>query len=171
MGAAYFEQTVVAKSAGEAFRQAQERARWEDGHGGYTGTIAEKPSFVMLQLPARMTAKRFLALAEEAEFNGADDEEERWERERIARLRKSGTQAQVRRAEADLRKAQRARERFWKSVPDHARLAVERAAELNADKWGPAGCIELRGAEASAARKASGKQRGIAFKFFGYASS
>jgi hypothetical protein len=35
-------------SAKEAFRSAVDQARYEYGHGGYTGTIAEKGEFVMI---------------------------------------------------------------------------------------------------------------------------
>lgn len=42
--------TVGAKGANakEAFSRAVEDAKYESGHGGYTGTIAEKGSFVMM---------------------------------------------------------------------------------------------------------------------------
>src|SRR5262245_45172372 len=44
MGATTFQTISYGKSRAEAFQRAQEQARWEDGHGGYSGTIAEKPS-------------------------------------------------------------------------------------------------------------------------------
>ncbi len=47
MGASVFFSTASGKSAKEAFRTAVDEAAWENGHGGYTGTIAEKDSFVM----------------------------------------------------------------------------------------------------------------------------
>jgi len=46
MGAVNFEVIAYTENAREAFRNAVERARWEYGHGGYTGTIAEKDGFV-----------------------------------------------------------------------------------------------------------------------------
>jgi hypothetical protein len=43
-----------------AFREARERAGWQHGFGGYTGTIAEKDSFVMAQgCPAGMAAMTY----------------------------------------------------------------------------------------------------------------
>jgi hypothetical protein len=36
------------KSSGEAFLAAVHEAQWEYGHGGYSGTIAEKRSHVMI---------------------------------------------------------------------------------------------------------------------------
>ena len=51
MGASTFETLGTGHSAREAFQSAVENARWEHGHGGYTGTIAEKNEFVMIPLP------------------------------------------------------------------------------------------------------------------------
>jgi hypothetical protein len=48
MGASTFMVTAEGKSAKEAFKIAREDAQYESGHGGYTGTIAEKDSFVMI---------------------------------------------------------------------------------------------------------------------------
>lgn len=51
MSAEWFE-TEVLKSqyptAEAAFEEAVRQAQWDYGHAGYTGTIAEKDSFVML---------------------------------------------------------------------------------------------------------------------------
>lgn len=41
------------KNADEAFREAVEEAQFECGHGGYTGTIAEKNDFKMVEVPKR----------------------------------------------------------------------------------------------------------------------
>lgn len=51
MGAYEFSTRVKAEAPAPAFRIAQEQARHEHGHGGYTGTIAEKDSFVMIRVP------------------------------------------------------------------------------------------------------------------------
>lgn len=49
MGSATFVHTRTSeKTAEEAFRAARQEAQYERGHSGYTGTIAEKDSFVML---------------------------------------------------------------------------------------------------------------------------
>ena len=51
MGALQFTAAVkVAKKAtdDEAFQAAKDQASYESGHGGYTGTIAEKHSFIMI---------------------------------------------------------------------------------------------------------------------------
>jgi hypothetical protein len=48
MGASSFIARGKGNSAREAFNEAVQEACWEHGHGGYTGTIAEKDSFVMI---------------------------------------------------------------------------------------------------------------------------
>lgn len=52
MGANTFSLTAKGKTAREAFEAAVAQAQYENGHGGYTGTIAEKSGFVMIALPA-----------------------------------------------------------------------------------------------------------------------
>ena len=51
MGAETFSITKSGKTAKEAFKFAVEDAEYDHGHSGYTGTIAEKDSFVMIPLP------------------------------------------------------------------------------------------------------------------------
>jgi hypothetical protein len=46
MGACDFETANEGETMREAFGRAQEDARYEDGHGGYTGTIAEVGGFL-----------------------------------------------------------------------------------------------------------------------------
>lgn len=51
MGADSFVVTSYGKTAKEAFRTAVEDALHEYGHGGYTGSIAEKHNFMMIECP------------------------------------------------------------------------------------------------------------------------
>lgn len=46
MGADWFESEAQGISLQEAFALAVQRAQWEHGHAGYTGTIAEKEDVV-----------------------------------------------------------------------------------------------------------------------------
>lgn len=64
----------MGKTAAEAFRSAVEEAQYEHGHGGYSGTIAEKRSFRMIAVPDGRDPKEF-AQSEEAleEVNEKDD--------------------------------------------------------------------------------------------------
>lgn len=52
MGGTTFFVTSIGETVEEAFQNAVVRARYESGHGGYTGSIAEKNSFTMIPLPA-----------------------------------------------------------------------------------------------------------------------
>lgn len=52
MGACEFFNRAKGKTAQEAFDSAVAAAQWESGHGGYTGTIAEKFSFTTITVPA-----------------------------------------------------------------------------------------------------------------------
>lgn len=61
MGADEFFTRAVGRTAGQAFADAVEDARYEHGHGGYTGTIAEKHSFVEIRCSGSVEAKRKLA--------------------------------------------------------------------------------------------------------------
>ncbi len=48
MGAQTFSHFSPGKTAQEAFLNAVSSAGYESGHGGYTGTIAEKREFIMI---------------------------------------------------------------------------------------------------------------------------
>ena len=52
MGSTTFATYAEGKTAKEAFEQAREDAFYYNGHAGYTGTIAEKTTFVMIPVPA-----------------------------------------------------------------------------------------------------------------------
>lgn len=52
MGANTFMTEASGATAQLAFNNARDQARYDHGHAGYTGTIAEKDSFVMIPLPA-----------------------------------------------------------------------------------------------------------------------
>lgn len=51
MGATTFTHIAKGTTPETAFREAVEAAAYEYGHGGYTGTIAEKPSFIQFARP------------------------------------------------------------------------------------------------------------------------
>jgi len=56
MGGQDFSKFYIGKlSPEDAFRELKESAAYEDGHGGYTGTIAEKDGFIMKEYPPRKT--------------------------------------------------------------------------------------------------------------------
>ena len=51
MGACDFIAVSNGKTVRDAFASATSQAQWEHGHGGYTGTIAEKGSFIEFAIP------------------------------------------------------------------------------------------------------------------------
>tara|TARA_B100000131_G_scaffold221323_1_gene212849 strand:- start:37690 stop:38025 length:336 start_codon:yes stop_codon:yes gene_type:complete len=51
MGASTFYQESWGKTPESAFWSAVRDAKWEHGHGGYTGTVAEKSEFVIIPVP------------------------------------------------------------------------------------------------------------------------
>lgn len=65
MGATTFTTVSRGATASEAFTNARRKAQHEYGHGGYTGTIAEKSGYRELVLPAGVTAKQALAWLDE----------------------------------------------------------------------------------------------------------
>ena len=54
MGADQYINVAEGKTADAALKKLVDWARWEYGHGGYTGTIAEKQSFVEFARPKGM---------------------------------------------------------------------------------------------------------------------
>lgn len=79
MGADTFTTIVVDKTMTEAFKAAQEEARYYHGHAGYTGTIAEKPGFREFRIPPQFPSDvPITALAElcfEFPYFDEDDDE------------------------------------------------------------------------------------------------
>lgn len=75
MGAVNFSTYAKGKTAREAFESAREEAQYLYGHGGYTGTIAEKSRFVMIDLPAGKTPNEY---ADELMDNGDRRINDKW---------------------------------------------------------------------------------------------
>lgn len=169
MGASFDDRLGTGTDAADAFRSARDDAAWQHGHGGYTGTIAEKHDFALITLPARMTVERFVRLVDDAEQHMyVTDESYRDE------LRWATTATAKRKVEAAHKKATAAKARFYRKLTPQAAAAVERAVEIaHGDKWGPCVAVELTGAEATEARKRLGQagRRVRVFRFFGMCSS
>jgi hypothetical protein len=78
MGAAEFTVTASGKTAQEAFSNAIEEAHWESGHGGYSGTIAEKGSFVMCSSEVFASASEAYQFAENLLNDGDPRIDDKW---------------------------------------------------------------------------------------------
>jgi hypothetical protein len=68
MGADTFTDYAEGKTADEAFNNVREQAAYDYGHAGYTGTIAEKGSFVILAKPEGVEVEDFIHYAISASF-------------------------------------------------------------------------------------------------------
>ena len=178
MGAMGFITTAKGRTAKEAFRAAVEDARHWNGHGGYTGTVAEKSDFIMIadtgkDLKARLarTLKGLRELQRVVRAPGRRNIVPAF----VALQRRSGAYLADQYVLRDGTKTQ---------VLDELRRAVDRVRELRDrcrarmapgeiadmlidlddvridDKWGPAGCIDLT----------PKKKRDKEFLFFGMAS-
>lgn len=78
MGGTTFEVVGKGRTVREAFDQAHEAALWEHGHGGYSGTIAEKGEWVEFPLPEGVTAEWFLTALRGADSYYGYDPERGW---------------------------------------------------------------------------------------------
>jgi hypothetical protein len=59
MGSQTFFTSAKGKTPKDAFAEARRRAEYDSGHGGYTGTIAEKHEFVMIEVPTGRDFREF----------------------------------------------------------------------------------------------------------------
>jgi len=73
MGAQEFFTVAAGNTAREAFKKAVEDAQYLHGHGGYTGTIAEKTSFKLIRVPTRQDPFKYAELlVDEGNFGKYD---------------------------------------------------------------------------------------------------
>ena len=124
MGAEEFFQVEAGKDAREAFNRAVEQAQWEHGHGGYSGTLAEKGSFIELRVPSGVEPATFANMVS-AYWPGSDGSFTDPSPESCG-----GTWNQKLNA-------------TFTELSDTDKNAVRKAYQAIQDKWGPAGCIDL----------------------------
>lgn len=183
-GAQDFWTVGVGKTADEAFHAAVEKAGYEHGHGGYTGSIAEKDGFILItdtaaevkqnirsqieKLKGELGPVGTLTKADAALVKKLTKEQEKLQ----ARLKEIAAQLnplmqQTKPSWDDqerLRKIEQLQHTLDK-LTDKPEAIANALMMMNDprvdDKWGPAGAIELGPA-------GSGKKR---FLFFGMASS
>jgi hypothetical protein len=79
MGAVGFDCVGFGNDVEDAFNNARAQAQYDYGHAGYTGTIAEKNSFVEFKCPDGIEPNYFVDVAMAAEY-------ERPEREKLFEL-------------------------------------------------------------------------------------
>ncbi len=76
MGACEFTTGAKGKTAKDAFNTAVQHAQYESGHGGYSGTIAEKHDFVMMG--TAKTKKEAYAMADTFVGDGDPRIDDKW---------------------------------------------------------------------------------------------
>lgn len=69
MGAEQFTSIATGKDAQDAFQGACKDARYDHGHSGYTGTIAEKSGFVEFALPPGTKASEIEDMASNFDYS------------------------------------------------------------------------------------------------------
>ena len=166
MGATTFITVGWGRGAREAFNAAVEHAQYEHGHGGYSGTIAEKHSFTLYHPPkgTRASVDALSRAAMSVEFAYYDSQFDVrsgvWcrpnakERARIDRNVKRQNLETLKRC----------------SVPASQLDFVRKLASATDDKWGPAGALEVTGSALRDMKKLTGRvgSHEKAFVFFGW---
>lgn len=169
MGATDFSSYGLGKTAREAFSHAQDEARYYHGHGGYSGTIAEKPGYVLVEIPSgvRCSADKFVNLVAQASYEG--DADFTYLREDIKYCK---TAAERRKIEAQIRKREKSAASFWRKINPKLVPVVKRAAPIYESKWDECIAIEIKGKEAVEIKSRHGRKgtHDRVFLFAGYAS-
>jgi len=136
-----------------AFGLLVEEAQYENGHGGYTGTIAEKRDFVVIEFDESLIdlapLREHLKVARTA-LKAIPEGQPAWKGA-------SRIEATIRRY-AGLVEGP---DRFNRLAETYADRLIDASDSRIEDKWGPAGCIELK----------SDRKGQRLFLFFGVASS
>ncbi len=143
MGASQFTAIALGKSPHDAFDKARNEALYWHGHGGYTGTIAEKPGF------------KFAGKVDSWHWDKLHDYFEREVARKVGVVMSRGERLS------------------GKLAPARLRPTIERFAEAYDDKWGPAICFQITGTKALEIKKGQGRDgsHDKVYIFVGWASS
>lgn len=173
MGATTFQTYGYGKDVREAFLQAKQDALYWSGHGGYTGTLAEKPGYHLFTLPPKVKPEKFLHWISEMAYEGEEDSYAKQALKQLESTRAPRGQGEsYRKRKAELRKQIKEAERFRNSIPKEYLSTVIKAAAIYDDKWGNAIAFEVTGAAATKLKAADGHKgtHKKVFCFCGYAS-
>lgn len=179
MGACDFSVIIHARTAEEAFDIAVQEAQYEHGHGGYTGTIAEKSDFVMIEDTWKDIRQRFekkVKFLKETIKWAANTPTKDLTRDMVtSRLAKAEVPLWISDGKTQiLKELRQTTKKFMEfrnacrpnmspmQIADH--LMYQFRDSRVDDKWGPAGCIDLD-------PNLTGKRKNKRFFFFGLASS
>lgn len=127
-----------------AHAKAHDQAAWDHGHGGYTGSLAEKPKYEFFELPPDLDPHQLLSWIEHTEWN--------WT-----------TSTDPRRTSKPC---------LPDEVPAQYRELVEKVFLVSDDKWGPCAAVEIPEKWRTGNEKAYKAEKGEKlYMFFGWASS
>lgn len=183
MGSASFYYIAEGRTPEEAFRNAREDALYDYGHAGYTGTIAEKHEFVILDenwktLKERLAKavkymRAFIKKLRATPKKRYDPESFYNELHRnvnplyelyVYHLpKKKGIALEVLMAEAKRIRGLRNKCNSKMTTQEVGEMLVSIGDIRIDDKWGPAGCLDMD-------PRLTGKRKPKRFFFFGYAS-
>lgn len=151
MGAADFSTYGLGRTPGDAFVEAVRRAQWEYGHGGYTGTIAEKGDFELFVLPPRVDPAKVVEFARRAEW---------------VLMHERHPQHYDKPRPDDKKALAWLRDKLGRTLADRIIMRI------TGDKWGPCAAFEVKGAKATDIKKIYGRAgtRDKVFLFAGMAS-
>jgi len=147
MGACQFDTQRLGKTVAEAFTAAVDQAAHEYGHGGYTGTIAEKHGYRLVTVPAGFTADKFIdALLEAANHSHYGDS------------------PLPKRTDASYAWRTRAAKAHAKLLAVLGARELARLLELLNDKWGDCLAVEVTGKALTAAKAEHDSRRGYSYE-------
>jgi len=156
MGGQDFDTISLGRTADQAYSKAVDDALYYSGHGGYTGTIAEKSGYVFFgQLSPRYSWERFWDILHnlmELQWHGYWETLERDKAGNIIR---------------------RIKHRKSPVPPKLRHIFKDRILTVYEDKWGPAVCVELNPQETRKFKKSYGRSgtKDRTFLFCGVAST
>jgi hypothetical protein len=162
MGASEFSTYAFGKNAGDAFSAAVSEAQYQHGHGGYSGTIAEKHNFHgVIELPARVTSTEYLDALSYLIWRP----EGRLDASEVLRTRT------MPRMPSGLSSREKKAWQATKKVLVKTGLSAREIAVYD-DKWGPALALKPNAAEQRKLREGHGfsGKRGVFYLFAGLAS-
>jgi len=129
MGASEFINVAEGKTADEAFKKLVAQAQWEHGHGGYSGTIAEKQSFVEFARPKGMRRDKVIEAVRALGGYALPDA--------LRPAINFGRSEDYQQAIAEV----------YDGKGGYPKLRIAAMFEVYDDKWGPALAIQLRKGE------------------------
>ena len=158
MGGEQFSVWETGKTAKEAFAGAVSEAQYDHGHAGYTGTIAEKSEFVMIEDDPKDVLKKVegqlldLTTVQKLLLGGVEISKEKLDK-LVGRATGRTPEDQAKNFDWPIKRREDDKARLLKAIDkgDGKEIAEAVAGTLDSlndprisGKWGPAGCIHVK---------------------------